>query len=376
MSPYATPTLTVLRHRTTRRSSIHAPSLTSAPVLALDLGGTHLRTAVVTDDGEIHHRRRSRTPRSEGAEAIVSASLAELIASRDAWIAEGGAAPVAIGISAPGPLDPRTGTIIDPPNMGDSFKDLALGPRLGGPLGLPFALERDTNVAVLAETAYGAARGFRDVIYLTVSTGVGGAVITDGRLLAGPDGVAGELGHLSVAYDGPVCGCGGIGHLERLTSGSGMARSAREALDAGADAPELARIAAAIAPRPLEATHVDEAAAAGDPTATAIVDRAVRAFAAAIVSMVDVFDPDRVVVGGGIAMAWGDRLLGPARDAVAATAFRLQARRVRIVPAELGDDVGLIGTVPLVASALPGGAPFGQAAPNDIPATDAGVRYA
>jgi glucokinase len=155
-----------------------------------------------------------------------------------------------------------------------------------------------------------------------------------------------------------------------------MARSAREALDAGADAPELGRLAAEIAPRPLEAVHVDRAAALGDRVARSIVDRAIRSFAAAMVSIVDVFDPDRVVVGGGIALAWGDRLLGPAREAVAATAFRLQARRVRIVPAELGDDVGLIGTVPLVATALPGRWPLGQAAMDDIPATRPGARSA
>lgn len=345
-------------------------------MLALDLGGTHLRTAVVTPDGRIHQRRMTRTPLAAGGDAIVATALAELTAVRDAWLAEGNPAPDAVGISAPGPLDPRTGTIVDPPNMGDTFRGLSLGPRLADPLGIPFALERDTNVAILGETAFGASRGLQDVVYLTVSTGVGGAVITGGRLLAGPDGVAGELGHLSVAWDGPVCGCGGVGHLERLTSGSGMARSAREALAAGEAAPELARLAAALHPGLLEAVHVDQAATAGDPVARAIVARAVGAFAAAMVSIVDIFDPDRVVVGGGITMAWGDRLLGPAREAVASTAFRLQARRVRIVPAELGDDVGLIGTVPLVASALPGRRPVGHAASEHHPATEGGVRSA
>ncbi|MFN8619299.1 MAG: ROK family protein [Chloroflexota bacterium] len=340
------------------------------------MGGTHVRTAVVTPDGRIHQHRRTRTPVAAGGDAIAATALEELRATRDAWLSDGGAAPVAVGISAPGPLDPRTGRIIDPPNLGATFHNLELGPKLADPLGIPFAMERDTNVAVLGERAFGAARGTDDVVYLTVSTGIGGAVVTGGRLLSGPDGVAGELGHLSVDYDGPICGCGGVGHLERLAAGSGMARSAREALDAGAHAPELARIAAAIAPRPLEAVHVDEAAALGDPVACSIVDRAVRAFAAAMVSIVDVFDPDRVVVGGGIALAWGDRLLGPAREAVVGTAFRLQARRVRIVPAELGDDVGLIGTVPLVATALPGWRPVGHAASDDIPATGGGARHA
>jgi glucokinase len=298
------------------------------------------------------------------------------MASRDAWLTGGGAAPVAVGISAPGPVDVRGGIIIDPPNMGEGFVDVPIGPRLQAALDLPFALERDTNVAVLAEAAFGAARGFDDVIYLTVSTGIGGAVITGGRLLAGPDGVAGELGHMVVDMDGPACGCGGIGHLERITSGSGIAKTARAALEAGEDAPVMARIAADLAPRPLEAVHVARAAEEGDPVAARIIERARRAFATAMVSLVDVFDPDRVVVGGGIAIAWGDRLLGPAREAVERMSFRLQARRVRIVPAQLGDDVGLIGTVPLVASALPAAASVPQAPSHDDPAARAGVGSA
>jgi glucokinase len=217
---------------------------------------------------------------------------------------------------------------------------------------VPWALERDTHVAILAERAFGVGRGLSDIVYMTVSTGIGGAIISDGHLISGPDGAAGELGHLTIDMNGPLCGCGGRGHLERMSSGSGMARTAREALEAGETAPELARIAARLAPLPLEARHVSEAAAAGDPVAERIVDDARRAFAAAAVSIVDIFNPQLIIVGGGIAMAWGDDLLGPARELVAATAFRAAARRVQIVPVSLGDDVGLIGALPLVAAAL------------------------
>jgi glucokinase len=170
--------------------------------------------------------------------------------------------------------------------------------------------------------------------------------------MRGPDGVAGELGHIAVDMNGPVCGCGGRGHLERMTSGTGMARSATDALEAGVDAPELARIAASIAPAALEARHVSAAADAGDQVACAIVDTAVRAFAAAAVSIVDIFNPQRIIVGGGIALAWGESLLGPARELVARTAFRVARARVSIVQASLGDDVGLIGALPLVRLAL------------------------
>jgi glucokinase len=282
----------------------------------------------------------------------VEACTTALRSSLEEYLATGGTPPVALGISAPGPLDPRSGVLVDPPNLGSALWGLPLGPLLESALGLPVVMERDTHVAIHGERAFGAGAGLDDLVYLTISTGIGGAVITGGVLMTGPDGVAGELGHLTVDMDGEICACGGRGHLEGLTSGSGMARSAREAVTKGETAPELSRIAARIDPQPLEAHHVSEAAAAGDPAAMRIVDRAVRAFAAAVVSIVDVFNPARIIVGGGVAEAWGDGLLQPARELVARTAFRVQARRVELVAARLGPDVGLIGALPLVALAL------------------------
>jgi len=228
--------------------------------------------------------------------------------------------------------------------------------------GVPVYVEHDARAGALAEWLFGAGKGVDDLVYLTISTGLGGAVISSGRLIGGPDGVAGELGHLTVDMDGPVCSCGGRGHFERLSSGSGIARSAMDALAAGEHAPVLARIAAEIAPRQLEAVDVSRAAAEGDPTAAGIIDRAIRAFAASVVSIVDVFNPERIIVGGGVAEAWGEGLLQPARELVAATAFRVAGRRVQIMAAALGPDVGLIGALPLVRMALPtgGGTPHAE----------------
>jgi glucokinase len=168
-------------------------------------------------------------------------------------------------------------------------------------------------------------------VYLTVSTGIGGGVVIDNRLLRGPDAVAGELGHLTIDLDGPECGCGARGHLEAISSGTGIARAARER--------GLGEIGA------VQVAALEDA---GDETAAQIMDYARRAFASAVVSIVDVFNPSRVVVGGGIAIGQGDRLLQPARDAVEQLSFRRQAARVEIVAAQLGDDVGLIGALSLV----------------------------
>jgi glucokinase len=332
-------------------------TLTSArpagPVLALDLGGTNARAAVVTPDGTLASRRSGPTPMADGASAVVDYCAGLMEAALTEHRSAGGAAPIAIGICAPGPLDARTGTLIDPPNLRDEWWGFPLAPTLSERFGVPAVLEKDTNVSILGEAVFGAGRGAADLVYLTISTGIGGAVLSGGRLLTGPDGVAGELGHLTVDMDGPLCGCGARGHLEAIASGTGIANAARLALEAGEPATTLRRVAGEVAPRPLSAADVARAADLGDAVAGVIIERARRAVAVSVVSIVDVFGPDAVILGGGISIAWGERLVGPAREAVAATAFAIQAARAKIVPAALGDDVGLVGTVPLVASALP-----------------------
>ncbi|MCI0581587.1 MAG: ROK family protein [Chloroflexi bacterium] len=332
-----------------------APS--TDPVLALDLGATRTRAAVVAADGRILARRERPTPDADGPAAVVAACIAELEAVRTDAGRSVAAALAGIGLSAPGPVDPRAGTLVEPPNLGAAFRDVPFAAPIGAALGLPAVLERDTHVAALAELSFGAARGCRDFLYLTVSTGFGGAIVVGGRLYGGPDGVAGELGHLTVDLDGPMCGCGGRGHIEALCSGSGIARLGTEAALAGRSPALAARLAeladqagqAGRGPAGLEGRDVAIAAEAGDREAVAILERARQAFAAMIVGLVNVFAPERIVVGGGLAAAQGERLLEPAREAVAATAFRIPAARVEILPAALGDDVGLAGAVPLLA---------------------------
>lgn len=299
-------------------------------MLALDLGGTQLRTAVVLHDGRLLGRRSEPTPH-EDAETVIAACVRALRASLAAAGSDISAvvAPAAIGISAPGPLDPRTGTLIDPPNLHRSLWNFPLAARIGQELQLPAVLERDTQVAILAEGDFGAARGLTDYVYLTVSTGIGGAVVSGGRLMRGPDGLAGELGHMMIDINGPECGCGARGHLEALASGTGIARAM------GVDDASLVAVYEEI----------------GDKAAAEVMERARRAFAAAVVSIVDIFNPQRIIVGGGVAIGQGDQLLDPARDAIRKTAFRRQAERVELVPAQLGDDVGLIGALSLVSLA-------------------------
>lgn len=318
------------------------------PVLALDLGATQIRAAVVSADGVILARAGRRTPVNVGPGPVIEACIAELRAAAAAVPQQVAASLVGLGLAAPGPLDPASGVLVEPPNFGPGFVDIPFRDPIAAALALPTALERDTNVAALAELAFGAARGMRDFLYVTISTGIGGSIVIDGRLYGGPDGVAGEFGHIPVALDGPVCGCGGVGHVEAFASGIGMARIATSLVAEGA-APGLSARALAIRPRRLEGRDVAELAEQGDPEAETIVRNGRRAVCQLMVGLVNTFNPEAIVIGGSVAQGQGERLLGPIRQAVAEHAFRIPRQRVRVILADLGDDVGLLGSVPLCA---------------------------
>ncbi|MFL5757365.1 MAG: ROK family protein, partial [Chloroflexota bacterium] len=266
-------------------------------MLALDLGASRIRAGVVTPEGVVFARSHAATPGSAGPEAVVAACIGQLrlVAQEVAAVQ---ARPVAIGIAAPGPVDTVRGVIIEPPNVGPGFRNVELARAVADALDLPAVLERDTNVAALAEQAFGAARGIRDFLYITVSTGIGGAIVARGELYGGADGMAGEIGHMPVAVDGPPCGCGARGHLEATSSGSGIARIAAARIASG-DAQGLAQIGARSG-RALDAHAVADAEDDGDRDAAEIMEYARAAFAAATVGLVDVFNPELIVVGGSL----------------------------------------------------------------------------
>lgn len=307
---------------------------------------------MVQPDGTRLARNERPTPTELGPDAIVSACRDAARQARVDAPARVTGDLAGIGISSPGPVNPRTGVIVEPPNLGPEFRDIPIADLLAASEGLPAFLDRDTNVAALGEHAFGAARDVDDFIYLTVSTGIGGAIVSEGRLFHGPDGYAGELGHVVVDMNGPRCGCGGIGHVEAIAAGVSLARHAEAALASGAS-PFLADRARTLPQgEELSAKDVAEGSLAGDPACVELMNRARRAIAAGCVGYVNTFNPHRIVIGGAIAEAEGERLLGPIREAIAAEAFQVVARRVRVVPAGLGGDVSLAGAQPLVMSRL------------------------
>jgi glucokinase len=330
-----------------------APSA-DATVLALDLGGTQIRAAVVRADGTRIGRAASVTPLSGGPAAIITTCISTLQQARAAAHAEDPAATariVGIGISAPGPLDPWRGIAVETPNLGPTFPGTDLAGPISAALHLPALLEHDTKVAILGERAFGAGRGIDDLLYITISTGLGGAVISDGRLYTGPDDTGIEIGHAPITLDGPRCSCGGIGHLEAHASGVALALTGGEAAASGAS-PWLAAWLAAHPKGQVSAKEVTEGAAAGDRVAQGLIDHALLAISRAVAGFVNVFNPTRIIIGGSFAEAHWEGLHSRIQGEIGDNSFKVPGRRVSVHPAELGGDVSLAGCHPMVVGRI------------------------
>jgi glucokinase len=318
-------------------------SLAGRSVVAIDLGGTQIRAGLITAKLDVEHRRAVATRDEDGVDAVIERICALVSEVLDA-AAE---APLGVGISAPGPLDPWHGIVTSPPNLAH-WTNVPLADRVADVSGLPTFLERDTNVAVGAEWRYGAARNTRNAIYITVSTGVGGGLIIDGRPAFGSDGTAGEVGHLTIELDGPLCGDGMPGHVEAIGSGTAIAREARDLLAHGGS-PHLAALVADS--EEADARLVARAAEEGDAACRAILDRAWVAIGALCASLVNLLNPDVIVIGGSIA-SHQPELLDVARREIVRRAFAIPAARTRVLAAQLGDDVSLIGLHPIVTERI------------------------
>ncbi len=245
----------------------------------------------------------------------------------------------AIGVASPGPLDPHTGSILKTPNIPE-WQNFPLAPNLSRDFHVPAFLDNDANLAALGEWTFGAAQGHRDVLYLTVSTGVGGGVIEDNHLLQGYHGLATELGHTILDPNGPLCSCGFRGHLEAFSSGPAIARYVREQLDAGAQSTLRADEA-------LDAMSIAEAAKRGDGLAIAAYARAGEYLGIAVANFLHAFDPSIVIFGGGVSLV-GSVLFDPFRASLQKRVFHPRyLEGLKIEMAALGDDAGLLGALAL-----------------------------
>lgn len=311
------------------------------PIVAVDLGGTQVRVALFTPSGALQRRATLATDAHLGPEAVLDRLAGAVQVALDA---AGGARPLGISVGVPGPTDPRRGLVYWAPNL-PGWRDVPLAERLGARFGVPVLVGNDANLAALGEGRFGAGRGHRDLVYLTISTGVGSGIIVDGELLLGSAGVAAEAGHILLDPSGPPCGCGANGCLEVYASGTAIARQAATLLAEGASS----RLAAH--PGDLTAAVVAAAAADGDALAREVLSLAAEALGFGIVTLLHLFNPSIVILGGGVSFSgplWWDTV----RATVWKRARPIYLRDLRIAPAALGDDAGLYGA----AAAFIGGA--------------------
>jgi len=314
--------------------------------IAVDLGGTQIRAARYRA-GDLTREARTALPTraSEGLEAVLDRIK---IAIRRVWPPSG--VVEAIGMAAPGPLDSRSGIVYFAPNL-PGWENVPVRDWLRETFGVPAFVGNDANLAALGEHRFGAGRGVDDLIYLTISTGIGGGIILDGRLFEGARGLGGEIGHIGVEANGPPCLCGSRGCLETLASGPAIARAARAAIAAGRSSVLKDRVGGDLAR--ITARDVSQAAQEGDELARQVLRRAGFYIGVALVSLMYLFNPSLFLIGGSVTGA-GDLLFGPIRETVHARAPEIYRRDVPIRPAVLGDDVGLAGALALACEGIGG----------------------
>jgi glucokinase len=309
------------------------PTLSDECVAGIDIGGTKIALALAASDGRLIEATRFPTRVEEGPHRILSAAASGI----EAMAGRARARLKAVGVGCGGPLDRRRGLVLSPPNLPgwDEFPIVSL---LEERLGVPALLDNDANAAALGEQSYGAGRGLEDIIYITISTGIGGGVIVRGRLVHGVYDGAGEVGHMTVLPDGPLCGCGARGCLEALCSGTSIARRARERLAAGAPS-SLSSLK-----REVTAQAVAAAAREGDSLAAEVWDETIHHLAVGVGNLFNALAPEAVVIGGGVSTA-GEQLFAPLRQRVRERVRMLPPEKINILQASLGGDSGLHGAI-------------------------------
>jgi glucokinase len=303
-------------------------------VLALDVGGTKLAAGVVRGDGSVRSRLVEPADRDQGPDDMIRRHLA--LGRRAVEAAGLDAVDIqAVGIACGGPLDPERGIIFGPLHL-PGWINVPLVAIVEDAFRVPAAVDNDATAGAVAEWRFGAGRDrdVRSLVYLTISTGIGGGLVLDGRPYRGAAGNAGELGHLTIDIDGDPCACGRRGCLEAYASGTNIARRAREALAAG-EPSSLAGVAT------VTARDVAAAAAGGDALAGRVWDETTRMLGSAVATILDVLNPELVVLGGGVTNA-GDALLRPIRETALREAMRPAAGSADVVLATLGEDLGVV----------------------------------
>ncbi|HVO44038.1 MAG TPA: ROK family protein [Aggregatilineales bacterium] len=301
-------------------------------VIGIDLGGTRIRAACMDTDLNMLTRSETLTLDKEGQDAVVQRMIEQ---ARAVWPSNGDAVK-SVGISAPGPVNPVARLLVAPPNL-LGWHNVPLGRLLTDALGVTTYLGNDANLAALAESKLGAARGYQHVVYLTQSTGIGSGILVNGEMLVGSKGLGAEAGHMMMYVDNER-----VATLEKEAAGTALGRQARAAIEAGT--PSAILDLAGGDPAAIKGYMVGEAAKAGDPLGVKLIERAGMFMGLGIVSLLHLFNPEIVVIGGGVAEGNWDMLIGPMHQAIEANAMDPDYWiDLKIVQAQLGENVSIIG---------------------------------
>jgi glucokinase len=322
--------------------------MTPSHYIGVDIGGTNIRAARFTPDSQIPEpKTKILTQANLGLDTVldrIEMAIRE-VAGDDLTDIAG------VGMAAPGPIDPYSGLLLRAANL-PGWVDVPLRRLIEDRIGRPTFLGNDANLAALGEWKFGAGRGHTDILYMTISTGIGGGVVTGGRLLLGARGLAAEIGHMLAVPDGPVCGCGQRGHLEAVASGTALGRTARERLANGEGADSRVLHLAGGQLEDISGAVVGAAALAGDEFAIGLVVEAGTLIGRTLASLLHAYNPSMVICGGGVSLL-GDVILDPMRLAVQQYAMDDGYwRNCPIVLGTLGDDGGLVGAAALAMESI------------------------
>jgi len=316
----------------------HVIILVMSYIIAMDIGGTQLRVASFVD-GSNSPVTANRTPTRSGNEIILDRVISAI---ESVWSPK---QVKALSVAWPGPLDPALGIVHSTPNI-PGCDNFPLKSELEKRFKIPVFLENDANLAALGEWKYGIGQGFDDLIYFTISTGIGGGVISGGHLLSGSHGLAAELGHITVAPNGPVCPCGQRGHLEAVASGTAIARYVREGISSG-------RKSILSIEEYISARAVSQAARQGDELCLEAFNVAGTYLGQAMANFLHIFNPSMLIFGGGVSQSH-DLLFPPMKKSMTELLMNsAYQKNLRLELAGLGDDAGLLGALALARQKLP-----------------------
>ena len=313
-------------------------------IIGIDVGGTKVAGGLVNRKGRLVKSIDVPTRAAEGFET----SLGQILGVIETLVQRaGGKQNIAgIGVCAPGPLNPKTGVVINPPNL-PGWRNIPLTRQVEKHFSIPTRLENDANAAGLAEVLFGSAVGYRDIFYVTVSTGIGTGIIIDKKIYHGKNGIAGEGGHVSVDFRSPyICGCGTPGCIEALAAGPGMVRRARVLLEQHHTLPSLLREMTGGHTSRITPKMIEDAARAGDEVANSIIAETGFLLGAWLGGMISLLDPEAIVIGGGVARI-GKPLFSKIRETIPHYTINQFAKKTPVFPAKLQSNVGVFGAASL-----------------------------